>query len=181
MVSMGLQMGLEAGQYCKRTHHWMFIVNNMIGDITTARALPPEKTMRPSISFKESSVHHLIEDVYLPAKPDWKPITVTVFDLKKKENALFAWLTEIYDPQNGLFFEPNVFKNGNQNGPSTGFIREAYLEMYDSCGKIIERWIYEDAWPQSINFLGLDMNQTGIVMAEVTLRYARAYLDTTVG
>ena len=171
MVSMGLQMGLESGQHCKRQHRWMFKVNTIIGDVTASRALPPEKAMRPNVSFKEGSAHHLIEDVFFPVKPEWKPITITVFDLRKNENALFSWLTEMYDPKNGLFFEPNLF-----NGQG-GFIREAYLEMYDGCGNRLERWIYEDAWPQNINFLGLDMNQTGIVMAEITLRYARAYLD----
>lgn len=179
MVAMGLQMGLEKGQFCKRQHRWMFKVDatptedGIIGDPegNAINALPPEKSARPSIGFKEMMVHHLIEDVYYPAKAEWRPINITVFDLKKQRNMIFEWLLKIYDPQGGQFFEPNKIKDIKK-----GFIRECSLEMYDGCGNIVERWIYEDAWPQSINFQTLDMNQHGIMMAEISLRYARAYI-----
>lgn len=173
MATLGLQMGLESGKFCKRQHRWMFTVANIIGERGEAsiRALPPEKSARPSIGFKENSVRHLVEDVFYPAKPDWRPISITVFDLKKLDNPIFRWIQEFYEPQIGVLFYPNSFK-----GPNEGFIRECSLELYDGCGGVVERWIYEDAWPQSINFQSLDMTQQGIVMADITLRYARAYL-----
>ena len=177
MVSMGMQMGLEGdGRYCKRQFRWMFTVNGIIGDISSSgeslKCLPPEKSARPNISFKEMNVQHLNEEVFYPAKPDWKPITVTVFDLKLDEHPIWTWLTQLYDPQAGTYNVPNVGK-----GPLKGFIRQCSLILVDGCGSTLESWVYEDCWPQAVNFQTLDMTQNGVVMCEITLRYARAYIE----
>lgn len=173
MAKMGMQFGLENGQYCKRQHHWMFTVDGIIGDDTPAaiNALPPSKASRPHLAFTEMSVKHLIEDVFIPGKPDWKPITVTVFDLTKNENPIWNWITSFYDSKAGTLVPPNIKKGINE-----GFFRQCRLAMLDSCGKPIELWTYEDAWPQTINFQTLDYGQQDVMMADITLRYARAYI-----
>lgn len=180
---MGFQLGLESGLHCKRQFRWLFTVDGIVGGVggMSAPALPPEKSARPNISFKENQVHHLIEDVFYPAKPDWKPITVTVYDLKKNSNPLFNWILKIYSSgrslsegsqsSKGYFMPPAVFRGGQNS-----FIKTAKLDMLDGCGNAIESWDFEDAWPQTINFQTLDMTQNGLVMAEITLRYARAYI-----
>lgn len=174
---MGMQMGLEGdGRFCKRQFRWMFTIDNVIGDLSSSgsmQCLPPEKSARPSLSFKEMNVQHMIEEVFYPAKPDWKPITVTVFDLQKSEHPVWMWLNNLYfiDEQNAKFVEPNAIK-----GPTEGFIRQCTLQLFNGCGEIVETWVYDDCWPQSVNFQPLDMTQNGLVMCEVTLRYARAYI-----
>lgn len=167
MAKMGLQFGLEGnGQFCKRQFRWLFYIPKVCGDSSPgANALPPEKGARPSLAFKEMNVNHLNEEVFYPAKPDWKPINITLFDLKKSQHPVFKWIKEIYDPKNGTYKAPN---SGN-------FIKECQLYMLNGCGEIVERWIFEDAWCNNINFRDLDMTQTGLVMCEITLRYARAY------
>lgn len=170
MAKMGLQFGLESGQYCKRSHHWMFKVDGIIGD--GINALPPSKSARPQLTFTEINVRHLIEDVFIPGKPDWKPITITVFDLQKRTNPIWNWITEFYDPQKGMLFPPN-----QKPSPLDGFFRECTLEMYDGCGNVIETWTYEDSWPQQVNFMTLDYGNADVMMADITLRYARAYLN----
>lgn len=169
MAKMGLQFGLEGNSVCyKRQFRWMFEIPDVCGDTTPeVNALPPEKSARPSCSFNEMKINHMIEDVYFPAKPDWKPINITLFDISKRSNPVFDWLKEIYEPEKGAFYPPN--KNS--------FIKECYLRMYDGCGEIIENWIYEDCWAQSINFNTLDMTTSSICYAEVSLRYARAYIN----
>src|SRR5574343_525226 len=117
-----------------RQHHWLFIIPGISADDAPgSKALPPEKSARPNISFKEMDVNHLIEDVYFPAKPDWKPINIVLCDLLRVSHPVFDWLKEIYDPQVGKFFEPN----------SKRLIKECELKMLDGCGNTIERWIYE--------------------------------------
>jgi len=177
MAKMGLQFGLESGQYCKRQHHWMFTIDKIIGDdsVNGINALPPSKAARPHLAFTEINVKHLIEDVFLPGKPDWKPITVTVFDLVKNQNPIWDWITNFYDPRRGRLIAPNSRQLANAP-TSTGFFRQCQLQMLDGCGTPIELWTYEDAWPQQINFQTLDYGQQDVMMAEITLRYARAYI-----
>jgi hypothetical protein len=178
MTKMGLQYGLEKSQACKRAFRWLFTIPGVAADNTPGvDALPPEKSARPSISFKEMEIKHLIEDVYYPCKPDWKPITITLFDLKKRVHPVWEWLVKLYDAKAGKFFSPN---KPAQNGTSQQigkFIKDCTLTMYNGCGNAVEKWYYEDAWPQSINFQTLDMGQSGIMTCEITLRYARAYYE----
>lgn len=169
---MGLQFGLEKTDLCtKKSFRWVFEIPGVCADSSPgANALPPEKSARPNLSFKEMDVNHLIEDVFYPAKPDWKPITVVLYDLKRKTHPVFDWLLEIYDPQKGEFYEPNA----------NNLIKECSLKMLDGCGEVIETWTYEDCWPQAVNFNNLEMGNSFIVMVELTLRYARAYIPRNI-
>ena len=171
-------MGLEGdGRFCKRQFRWMFTVDGVIGDLSSSsmQCLPPEKSARPNLSFKEMNVQHLIEEVFYPTKPDWKPINVTVFDLQRSQNPIWTWLKNLYNvsSNNATFVEPNAIK-----GPTSGFIRQCTLQLFNGCGSTVETWIYDDCWPQTVNFLPLDMTQNGLVMCEITLRYARAYIQS---
>lgn len=167
-MKMGLQFGLEGrGQFCKRQFRWLFYIPDVCGDNSPgSQALPPEKSARPNLSFKEMNVNHFSEDIFYPAKPDWKPINITLYDLKKNTNPVFDWIKEIYNPEQGTFWEP---LSGN-------LIKECRLVMLDAIGEEIEVWIYEDAWPQTINFQQLDMGSSDIMTCEITLRYSRAYI-----
>lgn len=172
MPKMGFQFGLESNNGCgygKREFRWMFTVPGVAGDNSpnAVNALPPEKAARPSMSFKEIEINHLIEDVYYPAKPEWKPVQITLYDLQKREHPVFKWIKEnVYDPQQGKFFAP----------ASKELIKTCTLTLYDGCGQTVETWTYEDAWPQAVNFRTLDMSSSNLVLCELTLRYARAYL-----
>lgn len=169
MAKMGLQFGLQGnGDYCKRTFRWLFEIPGVCGDESPGvNALPPEKSARPNLNFKEMDVNHLIEDVFYPAKPDWKPINITIFDLVRNEHPVFKWIQEVYKPETGKFTEPASGK----------FIKECTLKLFDAIGTVIETWIFEDCWPQSINFQTLDMTNSGVMMCDITLRYARAYIN----
>jgi hypothetical protein len=185
MPNMGMQMGLQGtGTYTKRQFRWMFTIENVVGDLSSTgslNCLPPEKSARPNLSFKEMNVQHLNEEVFYPAKPDWKPITIVAFDLQKSTHPVWNWLISLYDPRQGTFLAPNQVPCSNQNESCSGFIRQCKLELYNGCGNLVEQWIYEDCWPQSVNFQTLDMTQNGLVMCEITLRYVRAYISESVG
>jgi hypothetical protein len=170
---MGLRYGLDKGDFClKRTNRWLFTIPGVCADDTAGvDALPPEKSARPSLSFKEMEVRHLNEDVFYPVKPDWKPITITLFDLRLRTHPVVEWVKKMYNPAQGAFFVPN---NG-ANQQKDSFIKECNLSLYDGCGNRMEQWIYEDAWINSANFQSLDMTSSGYLTCEITLRYARAY------
>jgi len=163
---MGFNYGLESSAVCiKRKFRWLLRIEGI--SAAGISSLPPSKSARPSISFKEIQVEHLNETIYFPGKPDWKPITLSLYDLKKSNHPVFAWLQRIYNPQSG------------QMVPSTdnNFILNADLELYDGCGNILEGWRYENVWPQSVDFGELDMGSNEIITCDLTLRYARAYVN----
>ena len=172
-MDMGIGVVGE-GNLCKRRFRWLFYIPEVtLGDnaeIEGVAALPPEKSARPNLEFKSMSVRHQAEDVYYPAKPDWKPISLTLYDLKKKTHPVFRWVKEFYEPDdNSTIYAPN----------ENWFIKECWLRLYDGCGEVVEKWIWEDAWLQNANFQTLDMGDSGIVVCDITLRYARAYVDYT--
>lgn len=165
---MGFDFGLQSPDVCfKRKFRWLFKIPEVSAEgIDT---LPPEKGARPSLSFKEVEVQHLNEIIYYPGKPDWKPINLTLYDLKKNRNPIITWLSEQYNPQTGAW--KIGFGGGGQFKKSV-----ALLEMYDGCGNIIEAWQFENIWPNNIEWGELDMSDSQYVTIDLTLRYDRAYV-----
>jgi len=166
MVSMGI--GKIGGQtVCfKRQFRWLFEVPDISDDGTNA--LQPEKSARPSLNFKEIEVQHLNETVYFTGKPEWKPVNLTLFDVKKKANAIFQWLQKQYNPCEGTWTAPS---------PNTWKKQTAKLKMLDGCGNVLETWVYENVWPSSIEWGELDMGSSAYATVDLTLRYDRAYIE----
>ena len=168
--TMGFDFGLESDTVCfKRKNRWLFSIEKVMGDQSSPQdkvnALPPYKGARPSISFKELEAQHINETIYFPGKPEWKPVTISLYDIKKPLHPVFEWLKGIYDPL-GETYVPSC----------DGFKKEARLELFDGCGEIIETWIFENAWPQNIEFGELDMSGSELVTCDLTIRYDRAYI-----
>jgi hypothetical protein len=164
---MGFDFGLESPNLClKRKFRWLFIIPDVSSE--GVNTLPPEKGARPSLSFKEVEAQHLNEVVYFPGKPDWKPINLTLYDLRKNNNPVINWLQEVYNPQTGRW--RIGFGGGGQ------FKKDAKLEMYDGCGNVLESWQFENIWPNNIEWGELDMADSNYVTIDITLRYDRAYV-----
>ena len=159
---MGLDFGLDKGQYCKRKNQWLFKIQGV-----SAPILPPKDGARPNLGFKEMEIRHINEDVYYPMKPDWKTINLVLYDVKTGSNPVFDWIKKVYDPKNDARWNP----------VSVGFLKQPRLELYDGCGNLIESWTFEEAWPSQVNFQNLEMGSNDILLIEITLRYARAYIN----
>jgi hypothetical protein len=161
---MGL--GKLGGDICMmRKFRWLFFIEGVSDDGTSA--LPPDKGARPSLSFKEMEVQHMNETIYFAGKPDWKPVTLTLFDLKMNKNPIFEWLKNQYEPcgDKGNWYVPKNWK------------KRGRLEMYDGCGNVLERWIFMNVWPNNIEWGDLDMQNSDYVTVELTLRYDRAWVE----
>jgi hypothetical protein len=189
--SMNLDFGLEKGmglgdsktksQICKRKNRWLFKIPGVCSDNSKSDiynnaidALPPKTSARPDVKWKEISIQHLSEQVYFPGKPEWSLLTISLYDLKKGKHPVFEWLRTMYQPDNeSTMFTANAgFIKNDKNGANG-----CSLELYDGCGYLIEKWIFEDAWPQSMNFQNLDMGSNEILVCDIVLRYARAYIQ----
>jgi hypothetical protein len=170
MVNMGFGFGLDSGTVCfKRKFRWLFKIPGLSEDPSSLEALPPEKGARPSLSFKEIQVEHLNETIYFPSKPDWKPINLVLYDIKRtnNKNPIIKWLENLYKIDN---------KDATWNVNMSQFKKNCSLEMYDGCGNIIETWIFENCWPNNIEWGELDMSDSGYVTVDLALRYDRAYI-----
>lgn len=163
---MGFDFGLGSRDTCfMRKFRWLFKIPDISASGTNS--LPPDKGARPSLSFKEIEVQHLNETVYFAGKPEWKPVNLTLYDLKRNMNPIFTWLKEQYNPCEGQWKAPasNTWKKA--------FAR---LELYDGCGNIQETWIFENVWPQVLEWGELDMSNNEYISVDLTLRYDRAYV-----
>jgi len=167
MAKMGLDFGLEKSDaIMKRKFRWLLKIPDVCAD-SGINCLPPSKAARPELSFKEAEIQHLTEIVYYPVKVEWKPINLTLYDLKKNKHPIMEWIKKIYDPEKGVF----------KPGGTQGFKKKARLELYDGSGCILETWVLENAWPQNIQFGELDMSSNEAVTVDITLRYDRGYIE----
>jgi hypothetical protein len=173
---MGLGFGLEKDTFnAKRKFRWLLTIPGISADTGSAKALPPRRGARPSLSWKEYECQHLTETIWYPFKPDWKPITLILYDIGCSGNVVFDWIKTadgggegIYDPENGIW-TPVV---------QADLKRDAELEMFDGCGNSMEKWTLENCYPSSIEWGELDMESSDLVCVEVQLRYDRAYITS---
>ena len=151
----------------KRKFRWLLEIPDVCGD--KINTLPPSKSARPSVSFKEIEVQHLSETIYFPGKPDWKPLNLTVYDVKTPNfsHPIINWISKIYEVDNFTF---NYKKSCD--GFKVSFVN---LFMFDGCGNKCETWTFESAWVQSADFGELDMSSSDVIYCDLTLRYDRAY------
>lgn len=162
---------LAQNQVFKQKNRWIFYIDGVsgLGGSTTngISALPPSKSARPNFSFKELEVQHVTETIYFPGKPDWKPVNLTLYDLKQNQHPVFEWVKKVYDPSTGQYktsCDNNFKKTGN-------------LCLYSGDGYLLEQWTFENAWPQMVEFGDLDMGVADVITCEITLRYDRAYIS----
>jgi phage tail-like protein len=169
LSSMGLGFGLESDRTVyKRKFRWLFKIPDISAE--GVKALPPQKAARPSLSFKENECQHINETIYFPGKPEFKTFNLVLYDLACQDNPVFDWIKRLYDPQNGKYKFPIM-------GDSTKNLKQnANLELYDRCGNCIEKWRYENCWPQSVEWQDLDMGASDVLVVELALRYDRAYI-----
>jgi hypothetical protein len=174
---MGFDFGLEKPDACFiRKFRWLFSIEGVCADERDkANCLPPSKSARPSISFKSVEVNHLSETLSYPSRADWKPITLSLYDMKlRDENPVFKWLKTLYDPtKNEKTYKFPIVKDDSKSS----FIKPgATLELFDGCGTVIEKWKYECVWPESIEWGELDYSNSDICTCDISLKYARAYM-----
>lgn len=168
MAKMGMDFGLPlptSSRACKRKFRWLLKIDDVCA--SGINTLPPCKGSRPTLSFREMEAKHVVESIYYPARPEWKPINLVLYDVVTGGNhPVFSWIQKVYNPQSGSWVPVG----------SSDFMKDARLELYDGCGSVIESWVFENAWPQVADFSDLDMGNQELVTCDISLRYSRAYV-----
>ena len=156
----------------KRKFRWMFTIPNITPDGTYA--IPAIKGGRPSLTFKEHGVHHTNEDIYFPMKPEWKPITLTFYDIDRQLHPIVEWIAMVYTINSDCDHKWYPSVGGHDSNIPGPFKQTATLELFDGCGTTVEKWKIENCWPQAVEFGELDYGSSEVVTCTVTLRYDRA-------
>lgn len=172
---MAIRMGFPSLEYgFKRHYRYIFSIPEVCGLYPDDGLYCKihEKTARPNISYKEIQMEHLGQTIYFPGKVNFDAIGLTLWDniadkgqSESDNNPVWQWLNQWYD-----------FYEGKYQSSNTGFKKTCSLKLYDGCGCIVEEWIYENAWPISVNFGDLDMGSSAICTIDLQLRYDLAYL-----
>ena len=150
-----------------RKNRWMFTVNPYIGK--EMKMLPPSKSARPNVSFKEYTAEHLNETIYFPGRVDFSTLDVTLYDVNSDDNIIYKWMKKIYDPENGTY-GPSLGPQGSEN-----FKIDAILTLYNGCGCAIEEWTYKNAFPLKIDWGELDMERSEVLTVDLSLRFDRVF------
>ena len=153
----------------KRKFRWLLEIPQICGD--KIPTLPPSKSARPSISFKEIEAQHVSETIYFPGRPEWKPLNLTVYDIDRGgKHPIIDWISRLYEINSS---------SAKYKKSCDGFkVDKATLSMFDGCGNTCEKWTFESVWIQSADFGELDMSSSEIVYCDLVLRYDRAYYDS---
>lgn len=166
----------------KRQFRWLFSIENIVGkpEANSVNVKPPLKSQRPTISFKDLSFEHQSETIYMPGKAEWKPISLTLYDIgayslfngacRKIDNNVWRWINmfyRAYDSNYGFATNPN---------PQISFKKPAFITMLTGDGTVMEQWRLDNAWCQEVNFGELDMASSDVMTVDITLRYDRAYI-----
>lgn len=162
----------------KRKFRFLFEIQGITDISDPLVALPAQKATRPSISLKEMDVPHLQETIYLPGRPDWKQLSVTLYDVNKN-HPIWKWLLSFYNPGPSNR-EADILNGGFPNSPgyfgfAKPFKKDSILYVLDGCGNEMERWVYQNCWPTEIDYGDMDMSDTDILTINLTMRYDRAY------
>ncbi len=148
----------------RKKNAWEFLIPGISQD--GINSLPPSKAARPSITLKKFEAIHLAETVSFPGRPEWKPIQLTLYDLKKRVHPVWDWIKRVYDPLVGKMDFPC----------SPDFKKTAQLRHYTACGDVLDLWVLHECWPEVAEFGELDYADGGIITCDITLNYTRAYL-----
>lgn len=192
---MGLGVIGDRNTCFRQQNRWMFRIadqsgGEIIGDTSNNAGrpmLPPSKAARPNLELKEMEVRHVTETVFYPGRPEWKPLNITLYHIGPfQHDPVWDWILSMYDPQpavadNAVWKTPVVYGNPTTTiqpgAPRQLMQNRAILELYNGCGDVLERWVYQTVWPQTVDWGMLDMSSSDVVYIDLTLRYARAYVE----
>jgi hypothetical protein len=155
----------------KRKFRWLFHITNITTSfVDSAQPLPCMKAARPKITLKEMQAEHLNETISFPSKPEWQPIQIMLYDrCISTQNPIFTWLKQQYNPGSSQCSQWYPCLD------SLSFKTCANLQLLDGCGNVVEAWVLQNCYPQSIDWGDLDMTNYEVVTVEFTLRYDRAF------
>jgi len=172
----GMGIGLvgigDPGVHIKRKHLWTLTAES--NSTKCPFRIDPyfvKVAARPNIDFEETELNFLNGRTWIPGKPTFQETSITIMDVSGNltgsngSQGIYQWLTNIYN-----FTSPT---KQYMNSVRREYTATVTLNLYDSCGTIIETWRLLDAWIKSANFGDVDTSSSDTLDIEMTLRYSQ--------
>jgi len=174
-MGMGIGTFLPNSAIIKRRYRWtlQFSPDTFLGgNVPEIKPIFVTIAARPNLTIEETEISFLNEKDYIPAKPTWDPLNVTVLDFGKEggsgaDQAILDWIRLTYQ-----FGDPA--SSGEMSDPVGHARRKATLNMYNGVGDIVEEWTIYGCWVQAANWGDLDYSSTDNATIELTIRFQNA-------
>lgn len=162
--SMGIGRLGDKDLSIKRKFRWTLQIKPYC---TGSRSIGPnfvKVAARPNYDIEETELNFLNAKTWIAGKLTWQSITATYIDAGSQDlQALYQWIG-----QNAQLNDNINFQQGTSFQDYCG---DAFLVLYDGCGRAMEQWKLFNVWPQAVNFGELDYSSSEEVTIELTLRY----------
>lgn len=158
----------------RRKFRWQFRI--LSGDLEIIEFVCKSVTL-PRISFEEHEAKHQIETIHFAGRPTWEPIELVLIDMvtdttpSSTLGRIRDWVKVFYDSGR----EGNSTARENiQSWNYAEFKKNCELVYLDQRANPTGVWLFEGAYPSSIDLGGLDYSSSEVGEISLTLRYDRA-------
>lgn len=116
---------------------------------------------KPKTSFNEIEVHHINTKWKLKGKPDYDPISVTLYDPIKPSGtqAAMEWIRLSHEAETG------------RDGYADFYKRDLTFNTLSPVGEKVDEWIIKGAWISNADFGSGDWSSDDLFGVELTLSY----------
>jgi hypothetical protein len=125
-----------------------------------------ESTARPHIQIAATEIPFLNTSTYVAGRFNWQALNVTFRDPigPSAAQALMEWVRLHAESVTGRM------------GYAAGYKKDIDLEMLDSTGVVVEKWILYGTFLTDVNFNTLAYNQDGLATITASMRMDRCVL-----
>jgi hypothetical protein len=125
-----------------------------------------ESGARPSYKVNATEIQFLNTSTYVAGRFNWNPINVVFRDPigPSASQALMEWVRLCTESVTGRM------------GYAAGYKKNVDLEMLDPTGVVVEKWILEGTFMETVNFGNLAYNQDNLATITASLRMDRCVL-----
>jgi len=125
-----------------------------------------ETAKRPSLKVNSVEIPFLNTSTYVAGRFTWNSIAVTFREPigPSASQALMEWIRLCAESVTGRM------------GYAAGYKKNVDLEMLDPTGVVVQKWVLEGCWMESIDFGSLAYSDDKIATANVSLRMDRCIL-----
>lgn len=145
-----------------RAHRWRVQIPTLRGqDLLEFYA---QSCDRPISDSDRITLHHGINEIYMPGKYRWQPVVIKFYDVITSAGRMSDYLYRWWSQATYDIDRHRIVNNSNLK-------REVFIDLENGRGNAIVRYILYGAWPQKISPSNLDYTSNDVAQVAVTLSY----------